>query len=112
MFKEINRREFIIISLAAGAMAMVPRWVHAQAAKPYPIGVLLPSTGSGANYSERPIKGLPLIAAEINKEDGLLGKHPIELYFRDTQKVCIESLKQVSPERLDYFSIRPMSSRN
>ncbi len=220
LFKGFNRREFIITSLAAGAMAMVPRWVHAQAAKPYPIGVLLPSTGSGANYSERPIKGLPLIAAEINKKGGLLGKHPIELYFRDTQtkpdvgarearslilndkvqtiigawssavalaiqeviheykvlhlsatsnsskivhenytpwtflfgpdsrmqsnstviavakmikekgwktyvtlgldyewgrdaqKVFVESLKQVSPERLDYFSIRPMSSRN
>jgi branched-chain amino acid transport system substrate-binding protein len=85
LFKEVNRREFIITSLAAGAVAMVPRFSYAQAAQPYRIGVLLPSTGSGANYSERPIKGLPLIAAEINKRGGLLGKHPIELHFRDTQ---------------------------
>ena len=62
-------------SIKAVAFAADGR-ILAQAAKPYPIGVLLPSTGSGANYSERPIKGLPLIAAEINKEDGLLGKHP------------------------------------
>ena len=83
--REINRREFILTSLAAGVIALVPRFVHAQAAQPYRIGILLPNTGSGANYSERPIKGLPLIAAEINKKGGLLGKHLIELYFRDTQ---------------------------
>ncbi len=85
LFKEMNRRDFIITSFATGAMALLPRFVHAQAGTPYRIGVLLPTTGSGANYSERPIKGLPLIAAEINKKGGLLGKHPIELYFRDTQ---------------------------
>ncbi len=28
---------------------------------------------------------MPLIAAEINKRGGFLGKHPIELIFRDTQ---------------------------
>jgi branched-chain amino acid transport system substrate-binding protein len=85
LLKEVNRREFLVISLASGALAMIPRIGHSQAAQPYRIGVLLPSTGSGANYSERPIKGLPLIAAELNKKGGLLGKHPIELYFRDTQ---------------------------
>ena len=85
VLKTMNRRDFIITSVAAGVMTMVPRFVKAGAAKPYRIGVALPTTGPGANYSERPIKGLPLIAAEINKRGGLLGKHPIELYFRDTQ---------------------------
>lgn len=85
VLKTMNRRDFIITSVAAGIMTMVPRFVKAGAAKPYRIGVALPTTGPGANYSERPIKGLPLIAAEINKRGGLLGKHPIELYFRDTQ---------------------------
>ena len=85
MNKTMNRRDFIITSVAAGVMTMVPRFVTAGAGKPYRIGVCLPTTGSGANYSERPIKGLPLIAAEINKRGGLLGKHPIELHFRDTQ---------------------------
>ena len=83
--KTVSRRDFIITSVAAGVMTMVPRFATAGAAEPYRIGVCLPTTGSGANYSERPIKGLPLIAAEINKRGGLLGKHPIELYFRDTQ---------------------------
>lgn len=85
MNKTMSRRDFIITSVAAGVMTMVPRFVTAGAGEPYRIGVCLPTTGSGANYSERPIKGLPLIAAEINKRGGLLGKHPIELHFRDTQ---------------------------
>jgi len=81
----MNRREFIVTSMAAGVMAMVPRFVQAAAAEPFRIGVLLDTTGPGANYCERSIRGLPLIAGEINKRGGLLGKHPIELYFRDTQ---------------------------
>jgi branched-chain amino acid transport system substrate-binding protein len=80
----MDRREFIFTAVAAGAVTLTPRVARA-AAEPYKVGVLLPTTGSGANYSERPIKGLPLIAAEINKRGGLLGKHPIELIFRDTQ---------------------------
>jgi len=84
-FKEISRREFLVVSLGAGVVALMPRIGYSQSAEPYRIGVLLPTTGAGANYSERPIKGLPLIAAEINKRGGFLGKHPIELIFRDTQ---------------------------
>ncbi len=81
----MNRRDFIVKSIAVGAMALVPRFVRAASAEAYRIGVLLDTTGPGANYCERSIKGLPLIAAEINKRGGLLGKHPVELYFRDTQ---------------------------
>ncbi|MEW6668954.1 MAG: ABC transporter substrate-binding protein [Thermodesulfobacteriota bacterium] len=81
----ISRREFLVVSLGAGAVALMPRMGFSQGAQPYRIGVLLPTTGPGANYSERPIKGLPLIAAEINKRGGFLGKHPVELIFRDTQ---------------------------
>jgi branched-chain amino acid transport system substrate-binding protein len=81
----ISRRDFLVVSLSAGAVALMPRIGFSQGAQPYRIGVLLPSTGTGANYSERPIKGLPLIAAEINKRGGFLGKHPVELIFRDTQ---------------------------
>src|SRR5512139_562701 len=84
-FKEISRREFLVASLGAGVVALMPRSAYSQSAEPYRIGVLLPTTGAGANYSERPIKGLPLIAAEINKRGGFLGKHPVELIFRDTQ---------------------------
>ena len=85
MKNKISRRDFIVTSAAAGVLTLLPRFVRASSAEPYRIGVLLPTTGSGANYSARPIKMLPLIAAEINQRGGLLGKHPIELYFRDTQ---------------------------
>jgi len=85
MSRGVSRRDFIVTSIAAGVLTMVPRFAGAQAGEPYRIGVLLPTTGSGANYSERPIKILPLVAAQINARGGFLGKHPIELYFRDTQ---------------------------
>ncbi len=45
--------------------------------KPYKIGVLLPSTGTGANYMAHCIKGLPVAIAELNKRGGLLGKHQV-----------------------------------
>jgi branched-chain amino acid transport system substrate-binding protein len=85
MLDGIDRRQFIVATLASGAVAVRPRLGFAQGVEPYRIGVLLPSTGTGANYSERPIKGLPLVAAEINQRGGFLGKHPIELIFRDDQ---------------------------
>jgi branched-chain amino acid transport system substrate-binding protein len=85
MNREVSRRDFISISVAAGVMTMTPKFVSAQSAEPYKIGVLLPASGSGVNYSERPIKMLPLIADKINRKGGFLGKYPVELHFRDTQ---------------------------
>ena len=64
---EISRRDFILSTVAAGTLTLTPRFVAAQAARPYKIGVLLPSTGTGANYMAHCIKGLPLAVAELNK---------------------------------------------
>ena len=44
--KAMNRRDFIITSVATGVMERRPRFVSAQA-KPYRIGVLMPMYGSG-----------------------------------------------------------------
>ena len=85
VLKSMDRREFILSSAAAGILTMTPRFASAASGEVFRVGVTLPTTGAGANYSVRPIKGLPLIAAQINKRGGLLGKHPIELHFRDTQ---------------------------
>ena len=82
---QIDRRDFVLTSLAAGAMTLSPRGVSAQAAKPYRIGLLLPTTGAGANYMEECIRGMPVLAAELNKRGGLLGKHPVEIIYRDDQ---------------------------
>ena len=81
---QIDRRNFVLTSLAAGAMTLTPRWVGAQAGKPYRIGLLLPSTGAGANYMAEAIRGMPVLAAEINKKGGVGGR-PIEIIYRDTQ---------------------------
>lgn len=79
--RAVSRRDFIITSIAAGVMTMIPRFAGAQAGEPYRIGVLLPTTGSGANYSERPIKILPLIAAEINRKGGCWASTRLSFIF-------------------------------
>ena len=48
---EVSRRDFIFSTVAAGALTLTPRFAGAQAAKTYKLGVLMPSTGAGANYS-------------------------------------------------------------
>ena len=82
---KLSRRDFIFSSVAAGVLTMTPRFAGAQAGKPYKLGVLLPSTGTGANYMAHCIKGLPVAIAELNKRGGLLGKHQIEMIYRDTE---------------------------
>jgi branched-chain amino acid transport system substrate-binding protein len=75
-----SRRDFL---LASSALALAPSFVRAQAGLPYKIGVLLSATGTGASYMSHAIRGLPLFAKEINERGGLLGRHPIQLVFRD-----------------------------
>ena len=53
----MNRRDFIMSSLAAGALTLTPRFVGAQAGKTYKLGVLLPSTGTGAKKAMRAATG-------------------------------------------------------
>jgi len=55
------------------------------AAAPYPLGVALGLTGTGAPYCKEAAEGLEIAVNEINAQGGLLGKHPIELFIRDTQ---------------------------
>jgi branched-chain amino acid transport system substrate-binding protein len=81
----VSRRDFLIRTAAAGALVMSPRFARAEAAEPYRLGLLLSATGAGANYSDGGIKAVTNAVAEINTRGGLLGKHPIELHFRDTQ---------------------------
>jgi branched-chain amino acid transport system substrate-binding protein len=66
-------------------MTLAPRATFAQDAEIYNLGVLLPSTGAGANWAESAIKAINIAVAEINSRGGLLGKHPIKIHYRDTQ---------------------------
>lgn len=54
------------------------------AAEPYHLGVNLAITGTGALYCKDGVDAIELAVAEINAQGGFLGKHPIELFIRDT----------------------------
>ena len=84
VLKNMNRREFIQLSVATGVLTLVPRFVFAGAGEPYRLGLLLPVTGTGANYADGAIKAVMNAVADINSRGGFLGKHPIEVSFRDT----------------------------
>jgi branched-chain amino acid transport system substrate-binding protein len=56
----------------------------AQAAEPYHLGVNLAITGTGALYCKDGVDAIKLAVKEINAQGGFLGKHPIELFIRDT----------------------------
>jgi len=55
------------------------------AAASYPLGVAMGLSGTGAPYCREAAEGLEIAVNEINAQGGLLGKHPIELFIRDTQ---------------------------
>jgi branched-chain amino acid transport system substrate-binding protein len=56
----------------------------AQAAEPYNLGVDLAITGTGALYCKDGVDAVKLAVKEINAQGGFLGKHPIEVFVRDT----------------------------
>jgi branched-chain amino acid transport system substrate-binding protein len=53
--------------------------------EPYHIGVALGLSGTGAPYSEEAVEAIEIAVNEINTQGGLLGRHPIKLFIRDTQ---------------------------
>lgn len=65
------------------AVLLVPLSANCQSA--YHLGVALGLTGTGAPYCKEAAEGLELAVNEINAAGGLLGKHRIQLYIRDTQ---------------------------
>jgi len=56
-----------------------------QAEEPYNLGVDLAITGTGALYCKDGVDAIKLAVKEINAQGGFLGKHPIEVFIRDTQ---------------------------
>ncbi len=55
------------------------------AAEPYHLGVALGLSGTGAPYCKEAVEAIEIAANEINAGGGLLAKHRIQLYIRDTQ---------------------------
>jgi branched-chain amino acid transport system substrate-binding protein len=54
------------------------------AAEPYHLGVNLAITGTGALYCKDGVDAIKMAVEEINAAGGFLGKHPVELFIRDT----------------------------
>ena len=65
------------------------------AADPCHRGAALGLSGTGAPYSKEALEGIELAVNEINARGGLLGKHPIKLFIRDTQTRPAEAVKVV-----------------
>ena len=84
VLKSMDRRAFIQLSVTAGALTLAPRFVSAASGAPYRLGLLLPVTGTGANYADGAIKAVMTAVADINSRGGFLGKHPIQVEYRDT----------------------------
>lgn len=55
-----------------------------KGAREYRLGVLLGLSGSGLVYSKDGIEAIKLAVDEINKKGGMLGKHKIKLFIRNT----------------------------
>lgn len=58
--------------------------MSASANEAYHLGVALGLSGPGSLYSQEGLKGTELAVEEINAQGGFLGKHPIQLFVRDT----------------------------
>jgi len=58
---------------------------RARADEPYALGVALGFTGTGAPYSRDALEGIEIAVDEINAEGGFLGKHPINLFTKNTK---------------------------
>lgn len=62
----------------------------------YRLGVLLGLSGSGLVYSKDGIEAIKLAVDEINKKGGMLGKHKIKLFIRNTNTRSDVALREAS----------------
>ena len=101
----MKHRKFIIVitALILGYNLFIA--VPAIASEPYHLGIALGLSGTGAPYSEEAVKAIEIAVNEINSKGGLLGRHPIKLFIRDT-RTNPEVAKQVIQRLIDdVFSI-------
>ncbi len=66
-------------------LILVSTWSAAYADEPFHLGVALGLSGTGAPYCKEAAEGLEIAINEINTHGGLLGKHYIKLFIRDTR---------------------------
>ncbi len=90
--------------VAVWLMVMVGGGV-VSAAEPYHLGVALGLSGTGAPYSKEGLEAIEIAADEINANGGLLGKHPMRLFIRDTQ-TNPEVARQVTQKLIQEDKVR------
>ena len=78
---------------------------NALAAEPYHLGVALGLSGTGAPYSKEAVEAIKLAVDEINARGGILGKHTIKLFIKDTQ-TRPEVAKQVVTDLIDNNKVK------
>ncbi len=82
--KRNNRGMWFIVPLFIFLTGLLT-FESAFAARPFHLGVALGLTGTGAPYSREAVEGIEIAVNEINARGGLLGKHSIRLFIRDTR---------------------------
>lgn len=80
----IDRRRFLAATVTAGVAAALTRPGGAAAQEPLRIGVLTPLTGGGAVYGTEMSRAYTLLADEINRAGGILGRR-LQLFTEDAQ---------------------------
>jgi len=84
---KINNRKAIFVTFTV-FMILVQGFAISQstaAAESYHLGVALGLSGTGGPYCREAVEGLELAVNDINSQGGLLGRHFIKLFIRDTQ---------------------------
>lgn len=74
-----------ILVIALTCVMPFTRPASSLADTPYTLGVALGLSGTGEPYSRQALEGIEMAVNEINSRGGLMGKHPIRVFIRDTQ---------------------------
>ncbi|MGF1641089.1 MAG: ABC transporter substrate-binding protein [Rhodospirillales bacterium] len=88
----------LFVATFAWALVLAGASDRARADEPYALGVALGFTGTGAPYAREALEGIEIAVDEINADGGLLGRHPINLFTRNTKtrpdvaRVVVEDL--------------------
>ena len=82
---DTKRSKALIITLSLLLLAGLANSPAILTAESYHLGVAMGLTGTGAPWSADTVNGIEMAVDEINSRGGLLKKHPIKLFIKDTQ---------------------------
>ncbi len=103
MKRKIYQAIFILMPMIS--LVVIVNSPGLEAAEPYHLGVALGLSGTGAPYSKEAVEGIEIAVNEVNAGGGLLAKHRVRLYIRDTQ-TRPEVAKQVVNDLIQNAKVR------